>query len=75
MTGLPDSEGHFGRFGGRFVSETLIPALEELTLAYERWRADDEFVTRLDADLAHYVGRPSPIYHAERLSAHCGGAR
>jgi tryptophan synthase beta chain len=75
MTGLPDSEGHFGRFGGRFVSETLIPALEELTLAYERWRVDDEFVSRLDADLAHYVGRPSPIYHAERLSAHCGGAR
>jgi tryptophan synthase beta chain len=75
MTGLPDAQGHFGEFGGRFVSETLMPALEELTEAYARWRGDEEFVRRLDTDLARYVGRPSPIYAAERLSAHCGGAR
>lgn len=75
MTGLPDRHGHFGEYGGRFVSETLMPALEELTEAYTRWRADEEFVRRLDYDLAHYVGRPSSIYEAERLTAHCGGAR
>ena len=75
MMQLPDPMGHFGRFGGRFVSETLMPALEELTEAYERWRRDDEFMARMDRDLAQFVGRPSPIYHAERLSAHCGGAR
>ena len=75
MTGLPDLQGHFGNFGGRFVSETLMPALEELTEAYQRWRGDEEFVQRLDRDLALFVGRPSPIYHAERLSSHCGGAR
>ena len=75
MTGLPDELGHFGEFGGRFVSETLMHALEELTNAYERCRVDEEFVARLDKDLAHYVGRPSPIFHAERLSSVCGGAR
>ena len=75
MTGLPDPSGHFGKFGGRFVSETLMHALDELTTAYERWRTDDEFMARLDSDLAHYVGRPSPVYFAERLSQHCGGAR
>ncbi|NND45881.1 MAG: tryptophan synthase subunit beta [Xanthomonadales bacterium] len=75
MTGLPDQQGHFGAFGGRFVSETLMPALEELTEAYDRWRRDEEFIARLDHDLAQYVGRPSPIYAAERLTAHCGGAR
>jgi len=72
---LPDEFGHFGPFGGCYVSETLMHALEDLRNAYERWRNDEEFVARLDADLAHYVGRPSPIYHAERLSAFCGGAR
>ncbi|MBT8061559.1 MAG: tryptophan synthase subunit beta [Gammaproteobacteria bacterium] len=75
MTGLPDLDGHFGSFGGRFVSETLMPALEELTEAYQRWRGDDDFMQLLDRDLALFVGRPSPIYHAERLSSHCGGAR
>jgi tryptophan synthase beta chain len=75
MTGLPDQLGHFGEFGGRFVSETLMHALDELSEAYERWSADEEFVARLDSDMAHYVGRPSPIYFAERLSASCGGAR
>ncbi|MFT5768488.1 MAG: tryptophan synthase beta chain [Lysobacterales bacterium] len=67
--------GHFGNFGGRFVSETLMHALDELTEAYERWRNDDEFVARLDNDLANYVGRPSPVYFAERLTQECGGAR
>ncbi len=75
MTGLPDGSGHFGDFGGRFVSETLMHALEELTAAYDRWRMDDDFVAKLDDDLAHYVGRPSPIYFAERLTQACGGAR
>ena len=70
-----DSQGHFGPYGGRYASETLMHALEELTSAYERWREDPEFMARLDNDLAHYVGRPSPIYHAERLTAHCGGAQ
>ncbi len=75
MTGLPDPLGHFGDFGGRFVSETLMHALDELTTAYERWSKDDEFVATLDQDLAHYVGRPSPIYFARRLTDLCGGAR
>jgi tryptophan synthase beta chain len=71
----PDESGHFGQFGGTYVSETLMHALEELTAAYTRWRSDDEFMCRLDADLAHYVGRPSPIYFARRLTAEAGGAR
>ncbi len=71
----PDESGHFGAYGGSYVSETLMHALEELREAWHRWRQDPEFMARLDRDLAHYVGRPSPIYHAERLSAHCGGAR
>jgi len=75
MTGLPDRFGHFGEFGGRFVPETLMHALEELTEAYDRWRNDDEFVARLDRDLETYVGRPSPIYFAQRLTEACGGAR
>ncbi len=72
---FPDATGHFGDFGGSFVSETLMYALEELRTSWERWREDDEFMARLDADLKHYVGRPSPIYYAERLTKHCGGAR
>ena len=71
----PDDAGHFGPYGGTYASETLIHALEELKEAYYRWRGDDEFVARLDADLAHYVGRPSPIYFAERLTELAGGAR
>jgi len=71
----PDEFGHFGPYGGTYASETLMHALEELKQAYLRWRTDEEFVARLDSDLAHYVGRPSPIYFAERLSARCGGAR
>ena len=71
----PDARGHFGRYGGAFVSETLIAPLEELTHAYETFKRDPEFIAELDRDLAHYVGRPSPIYHAERLSQHMGGAQ
>lgn len=72
---LPDAGGHFGMFGGRFVSETLMPALEELEVAWRRYLADDEFVARLDADLAHFVGRPSPLYFAENLTRKLGGAK
>lgn len=75
MQQQPDMNGHFGEFGGRYVSETLMHALEELREAYGRWRTDDEFVARMDADLTHYVGRPSPVYLAERYTAAAGGAR
>jgi tryptophan synthase beta chain len=71
----PDERGHFGPYGGTYVSETLMHALAELREAYFRWRSDDEFVARIDADLAHYVGRPSPIYFARRLTEVAGGAR
>ena len=72
---LPDARGHFGRYGGVFVAETLMEPIEELRLAYQRYMQDDEFLAELDHDLQHYVGRPSPIYHAERLSRHFGGAQ
>ncbi|MCI4567263.1 tryptophan synthase subunit beta [Lysobacter sp. CFH 32150] len=71
----PDANGHFGRFGGRFVAETLIGPLEELAAAYDAARIDPAFIAEFENDLAHYVGRPSPIYHAERLSREAGGAR
>jgi tryptophan synthase beta chain len=71
----PDSRGHFGPYGGLFVSETLMQPLEELRLAYERYRRDPEFLAELDADLKHYVGRPSPLYLAQRWSRELGGAR
>jgi tryptophan synthase beta chain len=71
----PDEQGHFGPYGGTYVSETLMHALEELKEAYFRWRSDEEFVARFDADLADYVGRPSPIYFARRLTEVAGGAR
>ena len=72
---LPDERGHFGPYGGIFVAETLIEPLEELKAAYERYRRDPEFIAELAYDLKHYVGRPSPIYHAERLSRTVGGAQ
>ncbi|CAD7854639.1 MAG: Tryptophan synthase beta chain (EC 4.2.1.20) [Olavius algarvensis Gamma 1 endosymbiont] len=72
---LPDAEGHFGRYGGRFVAETLMHPLEELRVAYERYREDPTFLAELDADLRDYVGRPSPIYPAERWSRELGGAQ
>jgi len=71
----PDERGHFGPYGGLFVAETLMEALEELRLSYEKYLKDDAFLAELDADLAHYVGRPSPIYHAERWSRELGGAQ
>jgi tryptophan synthase beta chain len=71
----PDEAGHFGPYGGTYASETLMHALNELKEAYFRWRSDAEFMARLDADLAHYVGRPSPIYFARRLTEMAGGAR
>ena len=72
---LPDARGHFGRYGGVFVSETLIEPLRELDAAYQRCRNDPEFLAELQADYRDYVGRPSPIYHAVRLSETVGGAR
>jgi len=71
----PDPSGHFGRYGGRFVAETLIGPLEELAAAYDAARVDPEFIAEFERDLAHYVGRPSPIYLAQRLSDEVGGAR
>ena len=71
----PDAGGHFGPYGGMFVPETLMHPLEELRTAYERYLRDPEFLAELDADLRDYVGRPSPIYHAERWSRQVGGAQ
>jgi tryptophan synthase beta chain len=71
----PDAHGRFGNYGGSYVAETLMAPLAELTEVYLRLRDDPEFIAELDRDLKHYVGRPSPIYHAERLSQHVGGAR
>ena len=71
----PDASGHFGKYGGRFVAETLMGPLQELAEAYDAARIDPAFIAEFERDLAHYVGRPSPIYHAERLSREVGGAR
>jgi tryptophan synthase beta chain len=73
--GVPDARGHFGRYGGRFVPEALIAALDELTVAYAEAGSDPEFTARLNGLLADYTGRPSPITEATRLSEHAGGAR
>ncbi|MEO8440977.1 MAG: tryptophan synthase subunit beta [Betaproteobacteria bacterium] len=72
---LPDESGHFGTYGGTFVAETLVQALDELREAYSRWSTDPGFIAELDYDLKHYVGRPSPVYHAKRWSDHFGGAQ
>ena len=72
---LPDAAGHFGRFGGRFVPETLMAPLVELERAYRAARADARFRRRLKDLLTHYAGRPTPLYFAERLTRTCGGAR
>ncbi len=72
---FPDASGHFGRYGGSFVAETLIGPLQELAAAYDAARVDPAFQQVYDKDLAHYVGRPSPIYHAQRLSRDVGGAQ
>ena len=75
LTELPDDSGHFGPYGGRFVAETLMGPLEELRLAYEQYCGDPDFQAELDNDLARFVGRPSPLYHAERWSRNIGGAQ
>jgi tryptophan synthase beta chain len=72
---LPDERGHFGPYGGIFVAETLIEPLEELRLAWEKYLRDPEFLAELDEDLRHFVGRPSPLYFAERLTRELGGAK
>jgi len=72
---MPDERGHFGPYGGRFVAETLMHPLQELTAAYVKYLHDPDFLAELDADLAHFVGRPSPLYFAERLTRETGGAR
>jgi tryptophan synthase beta chain len=72
---LPDALGHFGPYGGVFVAETLIPALEELKQAYADAQRDPQFIAEFEYDLKHYVGRPSPIYHAKRWSEMLGGAQ
>ncbi len=71
----PDAQGHFGPYGGTFVAETLIQAIDELKAAYERYRRDPAFLAEFNSELAHFVGRPSPIYHAARLSRDMGGAQ
>ena len=72
---LPDARGHFGPYGGIFVAETLIPALTELNEAYAAAQHDPEFIAEFEYELKHYVGRPSPVYHAKRLSDELGGAQ
>ena len=72
---LPDAQGHFGRYGGTYVAETLMAALDELKHEYARYKDDPDFLAEYQNELKHYVGRPSPIYHARRLSEACGGAQ
>ena len=71
----PDNTGHFGPYGGIYVAETLMGALQELNAAYEKYRNDAEFIAELNYDLKHFVGRPSPVYHAKRWSQQLGGAQ
>jgi len=75
MVDLPDARGHFGPYGGVFVSETLVQALDELRNAYARYRRDPDFQAEFAYELKHYVGRPSPVYHARRWSERFGGAQ
>jgi tryptophan synthase beta chain len=72
---MPDVHGHFGKYGGTFVAETLMPALAELNAAYQAAKADPAFHAEFENELTHYVGRPSPIYHARRWSERLGGAQ
>ncbi|MBX9794364.1 MAG: pyridoxal-phosphate dependent enzyme, partial [Burkholderiaceae bacterium] len=71
----PDATGHFGPYGGTFVAETLIHALDELKEAYAEAQADPAFMAEFRSELAHFVGRPSPVYHAARISRELGGAQ
>ena len=70
----PDNRGRYGEFGGRFVAETLMSALDQLESTYLQFKDDPDFIKELDYDLTHYVGRPSPLYFAQRLTEHAGGA-
>ena len=71
----PDERGHFGNYGGRFVAETLMPLVLSLEKAYAEARVDPHYKAQLQNLLTHYVGRPSPLYFAERITAHLGGAK
>jgi len=71
----PDARGHFGPYGGSFVAETLVHALDELQASYQHYRTDDAFMAEFRSELEHFVGRPSPVYHAVRLSREVGGAQ
>ena len=71
----PDEQGHFGMFGGRFVAETLMPLILEVERAYEAAKRDPCFQAEMDSYLKHYVGRPSPLYFAERLTEELGGTK
>ena len=75
LTDLPDTHGHFGPYGGIFVAETLMAALDELRIEYEKARNDPEFMAEFEYELKHYVGRPSPVYHARRLSEQSAARR
>src|ERR1700759_2106839 len=72
---FPDSRGHFGPYGGLYVAETLMPLLIEVDKAYAAAKADPQFKAEFDYYCKHYIGRPSPLYFAQRLSEHCGGAK
>jgi tryptophan synthase beta chain len=72
---LPDSQGHFGQYGGSFVAETLVHALDELRAAYDKYRNDPDFLSEFAYELKHFVGRPSPVYYARRWSEQLGGAQ
>ena len=71
----PDVKGHFGIYGGSFVSETLTHAINELKAAYAQYQHDPAFIAEFKSELAHFVGRPSPVYHAARMSREMGGAQ
>ena len=72
---IPDSKGHFSRYGGRFVPETLMPALIELDSAYKKYKKDKKFIGELRLLQESYIGRPTPLYFAKRLTEHTGGAK
>ena len=72
---LPDDSGHFDQFGGIFIAETLMTAVTELKQAYEKYKDDEDFIREFEYDLKHYVGRATPLYHAENLSQKLGGAQ
>ena len=72
---MPDERGYFGQYGGKFVSETLMAAISELETEYRRLKNDPEFIAQIEWDLKDYVGRESPLYYAERLTKHVGGAK